>query len=177
MYRTPTSRRKGHKELTRPNLIPILDAVFIFIFFLLMSASFLKLYEIQSDVPIISDQEPPKDQKDPLALTLTINASSISVKTGVPSRTIRNFPKGGDGKYDLVGLRSFLINLKKRHLAEKTVVMEPVVDITYEEVVEIMDAIRMLKKTDPTFWRKDKDGIEQKVTELFNNIVFGNIRS
>ena len=177
MYRTPTSRRKGHKETTRPNLIPILDAVFIFIFFLLMSASFLKFYEIQSDVPIISDQEPPKTKKEPLALTLKVKENSISVLTGIPGNVVRNFKKLEDGKYDLGSLRAFLINLKKKHLSEKTVVLEPLVDVTYEEIVNIMDAVRMLKKTDPSLWRKDKDGVDQKVTELFNNIVFGNIRS
>ena len=63
-YRTPTSRRTKKKKQGL-NLIPILDAIFILIFFLLMSAQFVKIYEIGSDVPIVSDQEPPKDKKKP----------------------------------------------------------------------------------------------------------------
>ena len=59
MYRVP-SRRKTKKQMAKPNLIPILDAVFIFIFFLLMSANFIKIFEISSDVPIVSTVEPPK---------------------------------------------------------------------------------------------------------------------
>ena len=38
---------------TKPNLIPIMDAVFIFIFFLLMSAQFIDIYEINSDAPAV----------------------------------------------------------------------------------------------------------------------------
>jgi hypothetical protein len=42
----------GHK-IKKPeklNLVPILDSVFIFIFFLLMSAQFVDVYEIGSSV-------------------------------------------------------------------------------------------------------------------------------
>ncbi len=58
MIRVPTRKRKkkGYAPL---NLVPIMDAVFIFIFFLIMSSSFVKMFEIQSDVPIISDAPPP----------------------------------------------------------------------------------------------------------------------
>ena len=57
MLRAP-SRRKRKEPVKRLNLIPILDAVFIFIFFLLMSANFIKIYEVQSDVPIVSTTPP-----------------------------------------------------------------------------------------------------------------------
>ena len=41
------------KKPEKPNLIPIMDAVFIFIFFLLMSAQFIDLFEIGSSVPMV----------------------------------------------------------------------------------------------------------------------------
>ena len=55
----------------RPNIIPILDAVFIFIFFLLMSAQFIKYFTIHSDTPsvkMINSSE--KESKDSLKLGL-----------------------------------------------------------------------------------------------------------
>jgi biopolymer transport protein ExbD len=45
MLKIPTSRKRKKPE-EKLNLVPIMDSVFIFIFFLLMSASFLKIYEI-----------------------------------------------------------------------------------------------------------------------------------
>lgn len=175
MYRSP-SRRKTRKEVQKPNLIPILDAVFIFIFFLLMSANFVKIYEIPSDVPIISDAEPPKNQV-PLALTLRINASDIEVITGVPARLFTRVGKSADGFYDLEKLHEVLIGLKSKHLKEETAIFEPVVDLSYEDIIKIMDATRELRNTDPALFAKDKDGIDVRLKALFPKIVFGNIQS
>lgn len=176
MYKTPT-RRKRKKAVEKINLIPILDAVFIFIFFLLMSANFLHINEIGSDVPIISTITPPKSKKKPLALTLKVKNNNISVYTGVPARLRVKILKTQGKDYDLAKLRSYLINLKRRYLNENTVVIEPNVDIDYEQLVKIMDTVRDLKKTDPVFFRKSKSGPEVKIKELFNNIIFGNIQS
>jgi biopolymer transport protein ExbD len=175
MYRQPSARRRK-KAQERLNLIPILDSVFIFIFFLLLSANFLKVFEIASDVPIVSDAQPPKDKKKPLALTITIYKGSISISTGVPSRVVRSFKKQGE-KYNLEDLHKYLITLKKKHLGEENAIFEPKFDLEYQDLVEIMDAVRTLRKTDEAIYRKTKDGIEEKVQTLFSKIVFGNIMS
>lgn len=176
MYRAP-SRRSNRKPDQRLNLIPILDSVFIFIFFLLMSASFLKIYEIQSDVPILSAGKPPKNKKKPLALTVKIHPSSIEIYTGVPASLVKSFSKLPSGDYDLESMHSLLIGIKKSNMQEKSAIFEPKADINYEELTKIMDAVRMLRKTDPALYYKDKDGLDVKVESLFNNIVFGNIQS
>ena len=90
--RSPSCRRRNQQN-QRLNLIPILDAVFIFIFFLLTSVNFIKIYEITSDVPIVSDAAPPPSKKKPLALSLRINAGNMVLSRGVPSRTIKTFGK------------------------------------------------------------------------------------
>lgn len=176
MYRAP-SRRSKSRATTKPNLTSILDAVFIFIFFLLMTSSFVKIYEITSDVPIISTKEPPKNDKPPLALTLAITENGITVYTGVPRKAQRSFGKIEDGQYDLEGLHEFLISVKKRNLDEKTIVFEPLIDLTYEDLVKIMDTARILRKTDEAIFVKDENGNDQKLELLFNNIIFGNIQS
>lgn len=176
MYRTPSSRKRNKKE-NRLNLIPILDAIFIFIFFLLMSASFFKVYEIQSDVPIVSDSPPPKNQKPPLALTISIYKSKINIATGVPSRVIKSFENLSDGVYDVDGLHDYLIKLKKNHLSEKTALMEPKYNMSYDDIVKVMDAVRMFKDTDEALFEKDKNGLTVKVEKLFGNIIFSNVMS
>lgn len=176
MLRVPTSRKRK-KEETKLNLVPIMDSVFIFIFFLLMSASFLKIYEIGSDVPIISDSEPPKDKKDPLALTLEVNTNEIVLSKGIPSRTIQKFKRGSDGEFDYEELHSVLIDIKKQNLDEESIIFEPVGDLTYEEIVKIMDSVRMLNKTDEAIFKTNKDGIDEKIKTLFNKIIFSNLMS
>lgn len=112
MYRKP-SRKYKNKKVERLNLIPILDSVFIFIFFLLMSANFVRIYEIGSDVPIISNSQPPKTNKKRLDLTLKINQSNISLHSGPNERRIFRAGKTADGEYDLFKLRQKLIELKR----------------------------------------------------------------
>lgn len=175
MLRAP-SRRSKRNEVKKPNLIPILDAVFIFIFFLLMSANFIKIFEIPSPVPILNPGPPPKNKKKPLALTLQITNSRIVVLGYVPSKVLRSFPKNADNEYALDQLHQYMIQLKKNFKDENDIIFEPLVDLTYEEIVKIMDSVRVLRATDEAIYIKDKDGVEQKTDTLFNNIIFGNVQ-
>ena len=58
------NKKKKDKKV-KPNLIPILDAVFIFIFFLLISAQFIDVYEINSDAPAVVTVDRKIDKKKP----------------------------------------------------------------------------------------------------------------
>lgn len=176
MLKVPTSRKRRKPE-EKLNLVPIMDAIFIFIFFLLMSSTFLRIYEIGSDVPIVSDAEPPKDQKDPLALTLTAETNEITLARGLPSRSFKKFKRQPNGEFNYEEIHSVLIDLKKDHLDENTIIFEPVGDLTYDEIVKIMDAVRVLNKTDEAIFKKNKDGIDEKIKDLFSKIIFSNLMS
>lgn len=175
MLRAP-SRRKRKNEQKRLNLIPILDAIFIFIFFLLMSANFLKIYEVQSDVPIVSTKSPPKNKK-PLALTLKVRATGIDIYKGIPQQLIKRIGKNAEGEYDMEALHTYAITLKQNYKKERSIILEPLVDVEYEQIVLIMDAVRMFKNTDDKIWEEDKDGNQTPMKYIFDKIVFGNIRS
>jgi biopolymer transport protein ExbD len=176
MLRVPTSRKRKKPE-EKLNLVPILDSVFIFIFFLLMSASFLKIYEIGSPIPIVSDQEPPKDKKDPLALTMKLDTNIITLSRGVPSRVIQKFNRQPDGLFNYSEIHEVLISIKKQHVDEDSIIFEPSGDLTYEEIVKIMDAVRVLNKTDEAIFKTNKDGIDEKIKQLFDKIIFSNLMS
>lgn len=174
MLRVPTSHKRKKPE-TKLNLVPIMDAIFIFIFFLLMSASFLKIYEIGSDVPIVSDAEPPKDEKDPLALTLKFDSKKMTLLKGVPSKEFKTFTKMENGEFNYEELHSVLIDLKKQFLDEETIIFEPEGELTYEEMVKVMDSVRMINRTDEAIFKTNKDGIDEKVKTLFGKIIFSNL--
>jgi biopolymer transport protein ExbD len=176
MLRVPTSRKRKKPE-EKLNLVPIMDSIFIFIFFLLMSATFLKIYEIGSPIPIVSDQEPPKDDRPPLALTMSINVDEITLSSGVPSKVIQKFNRQPDGQFNYEEIHSTLINIKKANVHEDSIIFEPVGDLTYEEIVKIMDAVRMLKRTDEAIYKRNKEGIDEKIKNLFDRIIFSNLMS
>lgn len=154
-----------------------MDSVFIFIFFLLMSASFLKIYEIGSPIPIVSDQEPPKSKKIPLALAMTLETNEIILMKGVPQREIQRFKRLPDGTFDYEAIHSVLIEIKKQNVDEDSIIFEPIGELTYEEIVKVMDAVRMLKKTDDTIMKPNREGIDEPLKALFDQIIFSNLMS
>jgi biopolymer transport protein ExbD len=168
--------RKNYKyEFKRPNLIPILDAVFIFIFFLLLSANFLQVYEINSNVPTVSSAPPPKNLK-PINLGLKIYEKKINIYTGIPWKLLKTI-KSKNGEYNLSLLHDYLIAVKRKNLSERTITLEPKDTIEYESLVKIMDTVRIFRTTDPSLYIKTKDGMDQKVEILFDDIIFGNTKS
>ncbi len=176
MLRVPTSRKRKRPD-EKLNLVPIMDSVFIFIFFLLMSASFLKIYEIGSPIPIVSDQEEKKDEKDPLALAMTLETNEIILTKGVPAREIQRFKRLPDGTFDYEAIHTTLIDIKKQNVGEDMIIFEPIGELTYEEIVKVMDAVRMLKKTDDSIMKPNKEGIDEPLKNLFDKIIFSNLMS
>lgn len=174
MLQKPSDKRKK-KKAERLNLVPIMDAVFIFIFFLLMSANFNRIMEIGSDIPILSDKEPPKKEKDPLALSLKIQEKTLILTKGLNAQVVKSFKRNDTGEYDLEDLHQTLVEMKKKFVDEDTIIFEPEFDISYEEIIKIMDAVRMIYKTDEAIYSKDKEGMDVKIKSLFGKIIFSNL--
>ncbi len=168
------AKYKKNRAIPKLNLTSVMDAIFIFIFFLLMSANFTKVFELPSDVPIAS-KDMPKDK--PLALTLKIEEANVQVFSGVPARFMKSFGRLPDGEYDLPNLKLYMIEIRKKYPNENTILVEPIVDLTYEELVKVIDAARILEKTDEAIFVKDKDGVDVKLKRIFNNVIFTNIQS
>lgn len=146
----------GHK-MKKPeklNLVPILDSVFIFIFFLLMSAQFVDVYEIGSSVPMMKEAKNEKQEKDPLNLTLEVSKTQIVVKTGLRAPRSRTF--ASEQKKEI---REYLIELKRQHPKENTMILKADPKISFQNLVTVIDSTQ-----------KEKDSKE----ELFPQIVFDN---
>lgn len=167
--------RKKKKAPCKPNVIPILDAVFIFIFFLLMSAQFLEIYEIGSDAPAVKTvSEDNKDKKPPLNLTLVVNKSEIQVKTGLDG-IIKKTVGLKDGNYDFKELTNVLVELKKKHVGETSVIIKPDSKVEYKKLVFIMDTCREVPGETPAIVAKNDKGETVETRELFNQIIFETI--
>lgn len=176
MLRMPSSRAKKSPP-PKLNLNSVLDGVFIIIFFLLMSVNFIHIYEINSDVPILSSAPPPKDEKIPLTLTLKIEESGITILTGVDPKIYKKISNMEDGSYDVVQLHDVLVEIKKNHPTEETAILEPNQEITYEQLVKIIDSVILLTETDDMITTKSSEGLEITVKKLFPQIIFANTMS
>lgn len=142
------------KKPEKLNLVPILDSVFIFIFFLLMSAQFVDVYEIGSSVPMTTELKEDKQDKDPLNLTLEITKEQIVVKTGLKNPRSRTFASEQKDQ-----MKEYLKELKKLNPSEHTMILKSDPKISFQYLVTVIDSTQMPKES------KEK---------LFTQIVFDN---
>lgn len=169
-------RQKKKAAPCKPNVIPILDAVFIFIFFLLMSAQFLEIYEIGSDAPAVKtvSEDEQKDKKPPLNLTLEVKRDAIVIKTGLEGQIHRTIASEA-GEYKLDELAKELVTLKKGHVSETSVIIRPDSKVEYKKIVYIMDTCRELPRDTPSIVAKDDKGVTVETRTLFEQIIFETI--
>lgn len=142
------------KKPEKLNLVPILDSVFIFIFFLLMSAQFVDVYEIGSSLPQTLEAKDEKIEKDPLNLTVEVTKDQIIVKTGLRNPRSRSFASEAQNE-----IKDYLTELKKNNPKENTMVLKADPKISFQRLVTVIDT---------TQTQKDKK------SKLFEQIVFDN---
>ena len=159
--------RRRIKKMPKLNLIPILDAIFIFIFFLLMSAQFLDIYEIGSDAPITTSVSQPKPDKEPLNLTLEIRKEKIVVKTGLDGNVYKSL-----SEKELAKLNDILIELKNQNPKENSAILKPVENYEYHKIVKIIDATREVLKPNVFVTSVDDKNRKYASKVLFDKIIF-----
>jgi biopolymer transport protein ExbD len=138
------------KKPEKINLVPIMDAVFIFIFFLLMSAQFVNVYEIGSSVPMVREVREDKMKKDPLNLVIEVHATEVVVRRGIASEKVGAF---GDNDWDK--LRETLAGLKAKHPDERVAQLRPQGKVPFHRLVKVIDHAK-----------------ENKGAKMFEEIVF-----
>jgi biopolymer transport protein ExbD len=126
--------RHEMKKTERINLIPIMDAVFIFIFFLLMSAQFINVFEIGSSVPMVREVREEKIDKDPLNLVIEIHANEVIVKKGKEGTKVGTFKDE-----ELDKMRSLLGTLKEKYPKENVAQLRPQGKIPFHRLVKVID--------------------------------------
>jgi biopolymer transport protein ExbD len=154
------------KKPPKLNLIPILDAIFIFIFFLLMSAQFIDIYEIGSDAPITSTSSP-EMKKEPLNLTIVLSGEDVIVKTGLDENIYKKYKVS-----QLDQLNEGLIELKKLHPTEDSAILKPSSSFQYEKIVKVIDSTREIKKPNVFVTAVDKENKKYATKKLFERIIF-----
>jgi biopolymer transport protein ExbD len=142
------------KKIEKLNLVPILDSVFIFIFFLLMSAQFVDVFEIGSSLPMTQEIENKKDEKDPLMLTLEVSKDQVIVKTGLKNPRSRSFASTAAPE-----LTNYLRELKQQNPKENTMIVRADPKLSFQYLITFIDTTQ---------------GDREKKEKIFEQIVFDN---
>jgi len=175
-YQRP-SRNKKVSKATALNLIPILDGIFILIFFLLITSNFSGTFQVESSAPVISST-PPEEEEKSLNLELHLGKERIQIFTAETTRSLRKeiaVSLSSTSKEHLISLHEALVSLKKDFPKDKTAILFPEANLSTQELIAYIDEIRHLNPTDEAIFYKEK-GLDQKATFLFPNLVFGNLQ-
>lgn len=161
-------RKKEEPQLERLNIVPIMDAVFIFIFFLLFSAQFVKIFEIETEAPIIS--EVPQDVKiddEPLNLILKVYNDKIELLTGIDQNLRKTYYKDEKNYKQLI--KDELMKLRFSFPKDDQAIISPKPDIEYEEIIKTIDIVQTIPKDEELIVQVD--GKDQKLKKIFTQIV------
>lgn len=143
MTRRQRRLKRLHKAGPRAvsvNIIPMIDVFAVLVFFLLASASLAaaKLNVIDLNLPSPDKQPIPENQE--LRLTATVRQGVIEI---ADSRgAVRNIPNTPAG-YNYTALAELLVQVKQTKPSEQNITLMIEADVPYEEVVKIMDTVRM----------------------------------
>ena len=156
--------KRAKRKADSLNVVPILDIVFILIFFLLTSSHFVQIFNVGGDLPVFSEKKQDDQDKKSLNLRLEINKNHINVYTGSPGSLVKKFAMS-DSNYTsaLQNLNLFLITLKESWPTDNFCILEPEDNIPHQLIVDVMDSVREYKGTD------------NANRPLFNQLIFGNL--
>jgi biopolymer transport protein ExbD len=128
-------RGRGHEEL-EINLVPLIDVLLVIIIFLVVSATFSRINELQINLPTADANQ---EQEKPLTINVNIEAGGRTQvnNADVPERTVEQLTlalrkAAGSGK-------------------EPTVIISADAQATHQSVVNVMEAARQAGLTHITF--------------------------
>jgi biopolymer transport protein ExbD len=158
------SLRNRHARLLRKpaelNLVPMIDIFTVLVTFLLMTAVFSRIAIVELDLP--SNASGPAVTEPQFRLEVIVRRAGFELTNG--TSVIAAVPLL-DGKYDLKTLSELASSLKQDHpdVDDASVLLEP--DIAYDDLIQVMDAVRSTATTD--------EGGAHKRIDLFSNIAVG----
>ena len=135
-------RGRRHEEL-EVNLVPLIDVLLVIIIFLVVSATFSRISELQINLPT-ADANAPQDKPVVITVGIDISGRYVVNDTDVSERTVEAISQA---------LRQAAGTTK-----EPTIVINADANATHQSVVNVMEAARQAGYTHITFATQIKTG-------------------
>ena len=160
------------------NLAPMLDIIVSIVPMLLLSVAFVHVTVIDTPVPqAVEKAMAQNNEKNQVQISL-----AVSKKTGFrftvteKGQTREMVVALKDNKLDLDGLHKQTMSIKRNHPDIFRLELNPDEAVPLEEIVQVMDRVRMLAKEEGKVTFKDVEtGKPVETNLLFPDIVFGNV--
>ncbi len=161
------------------NLAPMLDIIVSIIPMLLLSVAFVQITVIDTPVPQAVERAIAANDKNEDVVQIQLHVSKQDgfrftvIDKGQTSETVVAVK---DSKLDLAALHKETLALKAKHPGVFRLELNPDESVQLEEIVAVMDQIRVTAAGEPKVTFTDTDtGKPVETNLLFPDIVFGNV--
>lgn len=150
MAKSPSKKTHRIKPAEGLNLTPFIDMITCLMFFLMMFAGIIPVVIIDAPLPKVAstaeEVKQAKNTENKLDVTVYITANGFNVK--LDGGKDHGVPKLADGKYDFAELHKYLITVHQKKPDAHEITLMPNDDVTYDVMIEVMDAAREMVKGD-----------------------------
>lgn len=155
--------RKRHRDTSELNITAFMNLMVVLVPFLLITAVFSRLAVLELNLPK-AQSEAPQQSEPEFALEVTVRDSGFEV--GDRNAGVLNRIEKTDEGYDFDELASYLKRVKQQFpdKVDATLLLEP--DISYQDIVKVMDTLRVAEIVD-----NDANRVVKR--ELFPEVSIG----
>lgn len=170
---------KTHYEDFELDLAPLLAIIMKLVPVLIITSSFLQLTQIDTDLPqvvkeAIQNQE--KNTEHPVQITIGLDKNkniSIFINNSGKEQTIAVSAKKNE--IDFNTFNDKLVEVKKQFPHIFKIEFSPDENISYAEIVKIMDESRKARELLEFSFKDSKTGNDVKTDYMFPEVVFANV--
>jgi biopolymer transport protein ExbD len=163
------------------NVMPFVDVFSLLNTFLLMSAAFLSIGILEVQVPFLAPEKTEdKDRKRNLDVNVDMLTDKIIMTTrfSMPpeDKKEEEFPNNKTG---IEQLHNALVNVRIQNKETDKVTLFTDEQVTYKNITEVLDAIKLRKENDPIFQATNDEGKplqdENSKQFLYPKVVLGSV--
>lgn len=181
MAHSPSKRTHRIRPPDGLNLTPFIDMVTCLMFFLMMFAGIIPVVTIDAPLPKVAstaeEVKQAKNAENKMEVTVYLTSKGFSVKAD--GNKDRSIAKGGDGKYDYKELHKHLVALHSKKPNAHEITLIPDDDVTYDVMIEVMDAAREKLKDDAGFQQVPNEisGNQERLqfNRMFSDVSIGGV--
>ena len=161
------------------DLAPLLAVMVKLVPVLLVSSGFVQMMTIETQLPQVVQQAIEQQDKNVKATLITLEVKDkegvriVVLKDG--KQTVEVVPKKADGTFDFAALQVRLRDVKKANPEVFKIDLSPDAEVSYNDIVHVMDEARRSRDTKTRFMIFDKVKNQQVETEyMFPEVTFAN---
>jgi len=181
MGRTRKKIHINHNSEFDLDLAPLLAVMVKLVPVLLVSSAFVQLMTIETQLPQIVQEALKEQDKNPLQPQVVAEMDRKSgfvlhyLEKGseIKTTTVANNP---DGSFNLNSVKSQLLEFKKSHPEIFKLELKPSENVSYQEIVRIIDVARTVKDQGKPFALVNSKTGQKEATDLmYPEVVFANV--